>query len=116
MTRFASATDFDVAGQKVTTNASTSFVNGTAADLGLNVKVEVEGKLDATATLVAAKVAFKRQSSVRLDAPVDSVDAAAGTFRALGRHRRGVDHDDARKTTRATTTSSASTTCASATG
>ncbi len=84
VTRFASATDFDVDGQKVTTNASTSFVNGTAADLGLNVKVEAEGMLDSTATLVAAKVVFKRQSSLRLEAMVDSVDAAAGTFRALG--------------------------------
>ncbi len=84
VTRFASATDFDVDGQKVATNASTAFVNGAATDLGLNVKVEVEGKLDSTATLVATKVVFKRQSSLRLEAMVDSVDTAAGTFRALG--------------------------------
>jgi mono/diheme cytochrome c family protein len=84
VTRFGSATDFDVAGQKVTTNASTSYVNGTADDLELNVKVEVEGKLDANDTLVAAKVAFKRQSSLRMAATVESVDAAGGTFRALG--------------------------------
>ena len=84
VTRFGSATDFDVDGQKVATNASTAFVNGTAADLSLNVKVEVEGKLDASDTLVAAKVVFKRQSSVRLAAMIESVDTAAGTFRALG--------------------------------
>ncbi|MDH4167125.1 MAG: DUF5666 domain-containing protein [Gammaproteobacteria bacterium] len=84
VTRFGSATDFDVDGQKVATNASTTFVNGTAADLKLNVKVEVEGKLDANDTLVAAKVVFKRQSSLRLSAMVDSVDVAGGTFRALG--------------------------------
>ena len=84
VTRFGSATDFDVDGQKVATNTSTTFVNGTADDLKLNVKVEVEGKLDATATLVAAKVVFKRPSSLRLSAMVDSVDVAGGTFRALG--------------------------------
>ena len=84
VTRFGSATDFDVAGQKVTTNASTSFVNGAAGDLKLNVKVEVEGKLDSTDTLVATKVVFKRQSSLRLSAKVESVDVAGGTFRALG--------------------------------
>ncbi len=46
--------------------------------------MEVEGKLDATDTLVAAKVVFKRQSSLRLAGMIDSVDTAAGTFRALG--------------------------------
>jgi mono/diheme cytochrome c family protein len=84
VTRFGSAADFDVAGQKVSTTASTSYVNGTASDLKLNVKVEVEGKLDSTDTLVATKVVFKRQSSLRLSAKVESVDVAGGTFRALG--------------------------------
>ena len=84
ITRFGSATDFDVAGQKVATNSSTTFVNGTAADLGLNVKVEAEGKLDSTDTLVAAKVTFKRQSTVRLSARIDSIDAANSAFNALG--------------------------------
>ena len=83
VTRFVSATDFDVDGQKVSTNASTAFVNGTADDLKLDVKVEVEGKLDSTDTLVATRVMFKRQSSLKRGM-VDSVDTAAGTFRALG--------------------------------
>ena len=84
VTRFGSATDFDVAGQKVVTNASTVFVNGTAADLQLNVKVEAEGKFDSSNALVAAKVTFKRQSTARLAAMVESVDAGGGSFRALG--------------------------------
>jgi mono/diheme cytochrome c family protein len=84
VTRFGSATDFDVAGQKVITNGSTVYVNGTAADLGLNVKVEAEGTLDASGALVAAKVAFKRQSTARLAGEVESIDVANGTFRALG--------------------------------
>ena len=42
ITRFASATDFDVAGKPVTTTSSTEYRNGTAADLALNVKVELE--------------------------------------------------------------------------
>ena len=36
ITRFVSATDFDVTGNPVTTNASTVFEGGVAADLGLN--------------------------------------------------------------------------------
>jgi hypothetical protein len=84
VTRFVSATDFDVAGQRVTTTASTRYENGTAADLELDVKVEVEGRIDANGTLVASEVDFKRRSSARLTGPVESIDAAAGTFRALG--------------------------------
>jgi len=84
VTRFVSATDFDVAGQKVTTTSATTYTGGTAADLKLDVKVEAEGKLDAGGTLVAAKIVFKRSSSVRLTATVEGVDMAAGTVKALG--------------------------------
>ena len=84
VTRFVSATDFDVAGQKVTTTGATTYTGGTAADLKLDVKVEAEGKLDASGTLVAAKIVFKRSSSVRLTASVEGVDTVAGTVKALG--------------------------------
>ena len=84
VTRFASAADFDVAGQKVSTGSATSFVGGSASELKLDVKVEVEGKLDAGGTLVAAKVVFKRASAVRLAGRVESVDAASGVLKVLG--------------------------------
>jgi hypothetical protein len=84
VTRFGSATDFDVAGQPVTTNASTSFAGGTFADLALDVQVEVEGTLDAAGKLVASMVAFQRDSTVELAGLVAAVDAAGGTFQALG--------------------------------
>lgn len=83
ITRFASATDFDVAGQPVTTSASTVYENGTAADLGVNLKVEVEGTV-AAGVLVARKVSIRRAGNVRLTAVVDSVDAGAGTLVMLG--------------------------------
>ncbi len=84
VTRFGSASDFDVAGRRVTTTASTVFVGGAATDLALDVKVEAEGRVDASGVLVAVKVAFKRASSVRVTAPVEAVDVVAGTLRALG--------------------------------
>lgn len=84
ITRFVSATDFDVAGKPVTTNSSTRFENGSAADLALNVKVEAEGQVDANGVLVAAKVQFKRQASSRIEARVDSVDAAVNKLVVLG--------------------------------
>lgn len=61
ITRFASKTDFDVAGRKVTTNTSTRYESGTENDLALNARVEVEGSLDAAGLLlVAAKIEFRK--------------------------------------------------------
>jgi len=84
ITRFVSSTDFAVAGKPVTTNSSTRFENGTAADLALNLKVEAEGQVDANGVLVATKVEFKRQASSRIEARVDSVDVAANKLVVLG--------------------------------
>ena len=84
VTRFVSATDFDVAGKAVTTNASTIYVGGTAADLALNVKVEVEGSIDANGVIVASKVQLKRDGTARIAARVDSVNVAANTLVVLG--------------------------------
>jgi hypothetical protein len=84
ITRFASQTDFDVSGVTVTTNGSTTF-QGDVNNLGLNVKVEVEGALDSSGTtLVASRVDIRRARIVRIEATVDSVDASANTFVALG--------------------------------
>jgi len=84
ITRYVSVTDFDVAGFAVTTNGSTVFEGGTAADLGLNVKVEVEGDVDANGLLTATKVDIRRAKSVRATANVDSVDAANNSLVVLG--------------------------------
>ena len=56
-----SSTDFDVNGFPVTTDGQTVFEfeddsPATPADLGLNIKVEVEGRVDAMGVLVADKV------------------------------------------------------------
>jgi hypothetical protein len=83
ITRFVSPTDFDVGDEHVTTTASTRFERGTAADLALDVRVEVEGRR-VDGTLEARKVRFEREANHRLSGPIDSVDAAAGTFTALG--------------------------------
>jgi Domain of unknown function (DUF5666) len=84
ITRFVDPTDFDVSGFPVTTNAQTSFEGGVAADLGLNIKVEVEGIIDANGLLVATKVDIRPSKAVRASAVVDSVDAPAGTVVVLG--------------------------------
>ena len=84
ITRFASATDFSVGGVGVTTTAQTSYEGGAAADLGLNVKVEIEGALNGSGQLVATKIDVQRSAPVRLVASVDSLNVAANSFVALG--------------------------------
>jgi hypothetical protein len=84
ITRFGSATDFDVAGAKVTTSASTVFKNGTAADLALNVRVEVRGTLDANKVLMADVVDIEHIAVIGLAAPVSGVDTTMSTLTVLG--------------------------------
>jgi Domain of unknown function (DUF5666) len=88
ITRFASATDFDVAGRKVSTTATTRYEGGTVADLALNVKVEAEGTIDAAGVLVAVKIEFKRGNNAGVAGIVDNVTADSsglgGTLTVLG--------------------------------
>ena len=83
ITRFASATDFDVNGHAVTTTSATRFEGGTSADLALDVRVEVEGELR-DGVLHADEVKFEREANLRVSASIGSIDAAAGTFTVLG--------------------------------
>jgi Domain of unknown function (DUF5666) len=84
VTRFVSSTDFDVAGQRVTTTAGTVYEDGAASNLALDANVEVEGGFDATGRVVARKVQFRRQSEVEIAGPVDAVSTSAGTLVVLG--------------------------------
>ncbi|MEZ5499120.1 MAG: DUF5666 domain-containing protein [Steroidobacteraceae bacterium] len=83
ITRFVSATDFDVGQQAVTTDGTTKFIGGTAADLALNVHVEAEGSLNASGVLVAAKVKIFSAGIAELVGEVTAVDATAGTLTVL---------------------------------
>jgi hypothetical protein len=84
ITRFASATDFDVAGKPVTTTTTTVYRNGTASDLALNVKVEVEGTLNSSNVLVASIVEFHHNGAVELESQATAVNTMAGTVTLLG--------------------------------
>jgi|CXWL01.1.fsa_nt_gi hypothetical protein len=71
VTRFISATDFDVAGVPVTTvDGQTVYEDGVVGDLALNVKVEIEGEVNASGVIVARKVEFKSDD----DGDDDSID------------------------------------------
>jgi hypothetical protein len=88
VTRYVSATDFDVAGRPVTTTSTTRFENGTVADLALNVKIEAEGEINTAGVLVATKIQFKRGHNAGVAGIVDAVSADAsgfgGTLSVLG--------------------------------
>ncbi len=84
ITRFVDETDFDVSGLPVTTTAATVYEGGTAADLGLNIKVEVEGEINANGVLVAEEIELRADTNSRVTAQIDSIDAAAGTLTVLG--------------------------------
>jgi hypothetical protein len=84
ITRYVSAEDFDVSGIPVTTTSATEFEDGTAADLALNVKIEVEGNFNADSVLVAEEVEIERDNDVGVSATVDSVDEEASTVIVLG--------------------------------
>jgi len=76
ITRFASATDFDVNGIPVTTTASTEFESGSSADLALDRRIEVEGSFNASGVLVADEIEVENEASVRVGGPVESIGAS----------------------------------------
>jgi len=59
ITRFVSATDFDIAGKPATTTPQTIYEGGSAADLALDAKIQIEGRFDTNGTIVARKIEVK---------------------------------------------------------
>ena len=56
-----------------TTTGNTVYEGGTAASLGLNLKVEVEGDVNNNGVLVARKVDIKTATAVRVVGLIDSI-------------------------------------------
>ena len=64
ITRFVSATDFDLNGFPITTDASTRFVNGVVGDLQANAEITIDGEVSAGGDVVLA-------NQVTIGRPVD---------------------------------------------
>lgn len=84
ITRFVDATDFDVAGQPVTTDGDTRYENGDSGALAEDIRVEVEGVVTGAGTILAREIEFEISSQARLEGPVDAVDGAAGSLTVIG--------------------------------
>jgi len=72
-----------VSGGLVVDISGAEFKLGTAAELLVGVRVEIEGRLQSDGTLVAREIKFD-DNDVRLSGRVSGVDVAAGTFELLG--------------------------------
>lgn len=76
--------EFTVEGQRVVTNAQTTFRNGNATDLVDNRKIEITGNIDSVGKLVASRVAFVK-GSAQIEALADGPpDLATQVFNVLG--------------------------------
>lgn len=84
VTAFVSATEFDVDGQPVSTTGTTEYVNGTVDTLALDVKVKVDGVLDAEGVLVADRIVFCLPSLIEIEADLEAFDTTVGTLTLLG--------------------------------
>jgi hypothetical protein len=91
ITKFTSTTDFEINGQKVTTDANTVYEHGSVADLKEGARVEAKGTV-ANGVLTASKIEFKSRgdnraedsSRVKLSGLVAASSAADKTFTLLG--------------------------------
>lgn len=83
ISRFVDITDFDVSGFPTTTNGNLTIEGGGAGDLGLDVKVEVEGTMQG-GVLEATKIDIRRGNAVRIAGNTDSVNTAGSSFVVLG--------------------------------
>lgn len=86
ITRFVSAMDFDIGDLPVRVTeitGKTIYEGGSAADLAVNLKVEVEGELDANGVLNATKIEIKASTAIRVTGFVDA-PSSGDTFMILG--------------------------------
>jgi hypothetical protein len=72
VTEVVSAFEFTVATQVVRTNADTEFVDGTAGDIALGVKLEAEGSLEG-GILFAEKVEFWEPDQIEVEGLVTNI-------------------------------------------
>ncbi|HUO79830.1 MAG TPA: DUF5666 domain-containing protein [Steroidobacteraceae bacterium] len=84
VTRYGSATDFDVGGQTVATSATTTYAGGVSTDVGPDVELEVGGSYDANGVLDATTVTLVPATNVRVAGPVAAIDAAGLTLTVNG--------------------------------
>jgi hypothetical protein len=84
ITLFVSPAQFEVDGSPVAATDTTVYVNGTAADLALDVKVAVIGTIDTDGVLIADRIVFRVPSVIEIEADVEAIDTTSATTTVLG--------------------------------
>jgi hypothetical protein len=84
VTRFGSASDFDVGGQTVATTATTTFSGGTSGSIAADLEVEVAGQYAASGAVTATSVAIVPAANVRIVGAVTALDLSAQTVTVDG--------------------------------
>jgi len=85
ITRVDSASSSALNGIPVTVSSATQFEDGSAANIVVNARVEVEGVLDANGVLLAESIEFEDDNApIEIEAPVQSVDLQSGVITLLG--------------------------------
>jgi len=84
VTRFVSTADFDINGVHALIDSGTTFEGGSAASLGLNVKVEAEGKVNLSSVLVADAIKIESTGAIRIEGNVERIDSARQQLIVLG--------------------------------
>lgn len=84
VTDFVSATDFEVAGWPVTTTSATVYENATVADLALDAHVCVVGILNSDGVLVASRVTFHVENTIRMVSTLSAIDLANNRLTVFG--------------------------------
>ncbi|SFR44260.1 hypothetical protein SAMN05216203_0359 [Marinobacter daqiaonensis] len=70
---------FVVNGQQVRIVAGTEFEEGSATSLANDVRIEVEGRVDANGVLFAEEISFEQESEIEVEATLDAVGASSIT-------------------------------------
>jgi len=84
VTRFGSASDFDVGGQTVATTATTTYVGGTSGSVAADVEVEVAGQYASSGAVTATSVAIVPAANVRIVGAVTALDPSGQTVTVDG--------------------------------
>lgn len=80
-----SATSFELNGIPVLVTAGTNFEGGTAANIAVNARLEVDGFINAEGVLVAEEIDFENEERpIEIEAPVQAIDLANGRVTLLG--------------------------------
>ncbi|MEJ2321788.1 MAG: DUF5666 domain-containing protein, partial [Gammaproteobacteria bacterium] len=88
VTTFESITDFQVDGFRITTDSGTEYEDGTSADLGVDVRVQVKGLVDVDGFVLAEEIRIKvytiDNQEVEVVATIDNLNPGSSSFVILG--------------------------------